>query len=116
MRRSRSKSMSTSSSSEKAARPARWKNALRFRGEWLRLVEFHTTLGATPATNAFPDVLHSKAAVSQKCHVPLIDLTPDLTPEAKALYLDADPVHLNATGNKIMGWRLFEVVSPLLKP
>lgn len=69
----------------------------------------------TPKTNAFTDVLRGKRAVGRKLDVPLLDLTHDLQPEAKALYLDADPVHLNANGNKIIGQRLFEVTGPILK-
>jgi lysophospholipase L1-like esterase len=69
-----------------------------------------------PGTNAFTEVRRAKTSVSQKFNVPLLDLTPDLQPRAKDLYLDADPVHLNAAGNEIIGRRLFEVVSPFLKP
>ena len=74
-----------------------------------------TTLQAS-GTNAFTEVLRAKRSVSQKFNVPLLDLTADLQPRAKDLYLDADPVHLNAAGNEIIGRRLFEVVSPFLKP
>ena len=69
-----------------------------------------------PTTNSFAAVLRGKTVVGQKLNVPLLDLTPDLRPQAKDLYLQADPVHLNARGNEIIGRRLFEVVSPLLKP
>lgn len=69
-----------------------------------------------PATNAFTAVLRGKMAVSRRLGVPLLDLTPDLQPKAKDLYLDGDPVHLNVAGNEIIGRRLFEVVSPLVKP
>lgn len=69
------------------------------------------------STNAPADgVLRAKQQVSQQFNVPLLDLTDDLRARAKDLYLDADPVHLNAAGNEIIGRRLFEVVSPLLKP
>jgi lysophospholipase L1-like esterase len=61
-------------------------------------------------------VLRAKQQVSREFNVPFLDLTEDLRPQAKDLYLDADPVHLNAVGNEIIGRRLFEVVSPLLKP
>ena len=69
-----------------------------------------------PATNSFTEVLRVKKALGQKFNVPVLDLTPDLQARANELYLEADPVHLNATGNEIIGRRLFEVVSPLLKP
>ncbi len=69
------------------------------------------------ATNAPSEgVLRAKQQVSHQFNVPLIDLTDDLRPQAKDLYLDADPVHLNSKGNEIIGRRLFEVVRPLLKP
>ncbi|MCX6875045.1 MAG: hypothetical protein NTW21_14730 [Verrucomicrobia bacterium] len=70
----------------------------------------------TPTTASCGDALRWKQSVSQQLNVPLLDLTPDLQPQASELYLDADPVHLNAAGNKIIGCRLFEVVNPLLKP
>ena len=69
------------------------------------------------STNAPDDgVRRAKQQVSRQLNVPLLDLTDDLRPRAKDLYLDADPVHLNAAGNEIIGRRLFEVVRPLLKP
>ena len=64
----------------------------------------------------FNGILRSEQRASNEFHVPLLDLSEDLRPRAKDLYLDADPVHLNAAGNEIVGRRLFEVVSPLLKP
>jgi lysophospholipase L1-like esterase len=67
-----------------------------------------------PTTNAFTDVLRAKTATSKKLNVPLLDLTPDLYPKLKELYLEGDPVHLNAAGNEIIGRRLAEVVSSLL--
>ena len=68
-------------------------------------------------TNANADgVLRAKQQASERLNIPLLDLTSDLRPRAKDLYLDADPVHLNAAGNEIIGRRLFEVVRPLLKP
>ena len=66
--------------------------------------------------NQFAMVRRAKQEVSQKLSVPLLDPTLDLMPRANELYLEADAVHLNATGNKIIGQRLFEAVSPLLKP
>ncbi len=66
--------------------------------------------------NAMAGVLRAKQQVSRQFKAPLLDLTDDLKPRAKDLYLDADPVHLNVAGNEIIGRRLFETVSPLLKP
>ena len=70
----------------------------------------------TSTNNQFAMVRLAKQDVSRKWSVPFLDPTPDLVPRANELYLDADPVHFNATGNEIIGQRLFEVVSPLLKP
>jgi lysophospholipase L1-like esterase len=67
-----------------------------------------------PTTDAFSDVLRAKTATSEKLNVPLLDLTRDLSPRAKELYLESDPVHPNAAGNEIIGRRLAEVVSSLL--
>jgi lysophospholipase L1-like esterase len=53
-------------------------------------------------------VLQVKREVASQLGVPLVDLTPDLMPQGKTLYLDADPVHLNAQGNRIVAERLFE--------
>ena len=56
-------------------------------------------------------VLMAKRAVSAKLGVPLVDLSPDLVSGGKSLYLDADPVHLNATGNGLAARRLFQTVT-----
>jgi len=61
-------------------------------------------------------VLRAKQAVSMSLSVPLADLTPGLSPEGKALYLEADPVHLNARGNGIVAQRIFETVTNLIAP
>jgi lysophospholipase L1-like esterase len=60
-----------------------------------------------------PVVLKAKQAVSQKLNVPLIDLTPEVRTNANTLYLEADPVHFNESGNRIIARRLFEVLNPL---
>jgi lysophospholipase L1-like esterase len=52
-----------------------------------------------------------KRTVAEKLGVPLVDLTPAIAPEGKALYLDADPVHLNARGNEITANRIFETLT-----
>lgn len=81
------------------------------------LLVFIPTQDSLLGTNAsVRAVQRAKENVSQKYHVPLLDLTADLQPRARELYLDADPVHLNAAGNEIIGRRMAEVVSPLLKP
>ena len=61
-------------------------------------------------------ILKVKLDVHKRLNVPLLDLTPDLKPEGKGLYLEADPVHLNAHGNEIVSRRLFEIVTALIEP
>lgn len=60
-------------------------------------------------------VLRMKQEVSERLKVPLVDLTEDLRPQARDLFLDADIVHFNAAGNQIIGRRLFETINPILK-
>ena len=59
------------------------------------------------ATNT-PNVLRAKREVGRRLNLPVVDLTDDLKPFGKELYLEADPVHLNARGNEIVAQRLFE--------
>ena len=66
-------------------------------------------LGDYDATTA-AGVLKVKRELSQKLHVPLVDMTPDAKPLGKELYLDADPVHFNARGNELVARRLLEAV------
>ena len=54
------------------------------------------------------NVQKAKQEIAARLSVPLIDLTPDLKPEANAVYLDADPVHLNVKGNELAARRLTE--------
>jgi lysophospholipase L1-like esterase len=63
-----------------------------------------------------PAILKMKQAVHEAMNVPLVDLTSNLRTDGKALYLEADPVHLNARGNEIVGRRLFETLQDLIKP
>lgn len=46
----------------------------------------------------------------------LVDMTPDVKPEGKALYLDADPVHFNVRGNELIAGQLFETITNLIQP
>ena len=68
---------------------------------------FLPTLDDLAATNELP-VLRWKKETAQRFDAPLADLTPDLSAQGKALYLEGDPVHLNAAGNTIVARRLFE--------
>lgn len=56
-------------------------------------------------------VFRVKKEVSTKLSVPLVDLTPDLAGTGTALYLEADPVHLNARGNALVAGRVFESIT-----
>lgn len=58
-------------------------------------------------------VLIAKRDVSRQLGVPLVDLTPDLKPLGKELYLEADVVHLNTRGNELVAQRLFEEIKRL---
>jgi lysophospholipase L1-like esterase len=64
-------------------------------------------------TNA-PAVLQVQRELNRQLGVPLVDMTPEVRPLGKSLYLEADPVHLNARGNEIVGRRLLESVNQLL--
>ena len=59
------------------------------------------------ATNR-QDILEVKRAAGIKFGVPVVDMTSELKPQGKALYLEADPVHLNAQGNAMVAEKLFE--------
>ena len=59
-------------------------------------------------------VLKEKRLVHGEFSVPLVDLTPELLPQGKALYLEADPVHLNPAGNEIIAEKLFETLTNLV--
>jgi hypothetical protein len=76
---------------------------------------FLPTLDDLQSTNQ-SHMLRAKLAVSAALSVPLADLTPDLSSQGKALYLEADPVHLNARGNEIVAQRIFETVTNLIAP
>jgi hypothetical protein len=71
---------------------------------------FVPTLDELQSTNRSP-VLTTKLAVSSSLGIPLVDLTPELKAGGKALYLEADPVHLNAAGNALVAQRLFETMT-----
>jgi lysophospholipase L1-like esterase len=57
-----------------------------------------------------------KSDISRTLNVPFLDVTPDLGSGGKALYMEADPVHPNANGSKIIARRLFETVKPQETP
>jgi hypothetical protein len=67
------------------------------------------------STNLSRD-LRIKSDVSRRLNVPLLDLTPDLRPGGKSLYLEADPVHPNAEANKIIAQRLLGTLEHRVSP
>lgn len=54
--------------------------------------------------------------VHEQLNVPLVNMTPEVKPKGKALYLNADPVHFNAQGNVLIARQLFETVTNLIAP
>lgn len=68
---------------------------------------FLPTLDDLSATNQ-SRVLTAKLMAGTNLGVPVVNLTRDLGAGGKALYLEADPVHLNAQGNALVAERLFE--------
>lgn len=98
-----------------------------FRGEIEEISRLALTNGAKPLllflptlndlTNSAPNRdLTAKTAVSEQLKVDLLDLSPDLVEGGKFLYLDADPVHLNAAGNGIIAQRLFLKLTNWVSP
>ncbi|MCL4786371.1 MAG: SGNH/GDSL hydrolase family protein [Verrucomicrobia bacterium] len=79
------------------------------------LVLFLPTVTDLDSTNE-SRVLRVKREVAERLGVPLLDLTPDLAGAGKELYLEADPVHLNARGNRIVAERLWESMTKHLSP
>ncbi len=58
----------------------------------------------------------AKAEISQQLKIPMVDLSSDLATNhaVTRLYLEADPVHFSAAGNRIIGERLFQTLTNLL--
>jgi len=65
------------------------------------------------ATNR-AEVYEVKRAAGLKFAAPLVDMTADLKPRGKALYLEGDSVHLEAQGNAMVAERLFETLTNCL--
>jgi hypothetical protein len=61
-------------------------------------------------------VLLAKQETSRDLNVPLCDVSSKLREEKRELYLDADPVHLNARGNEIVAKAVFETVTRVIVP
>lgn len=74
---------------------------------------FLPVLDAPAATNRV-NILAVKQEVSRSQGVALVDLTAELAAGGKALYLEDDPVHLNAHGNAIVAGQLFAALTNIL--
>jgi lysophospholipase L1-like esterase len=66
------------------------------------------------STGQVSSVLQMKRAAGAKFAAPVVDLTPDLRPHGKNIYLPADPLHFNVQGNAIVAERLFETFTNIL--
>lgn len=61
------------------------------------------------------EVQAAKRELCRRMDVPFVDFGEDIRPpEAEGLYLDADPVHLNAKGNELVAGRLAGFFAPRL--
>jgi lysophospholipase L1-like esterase len=69
-----------------------------------------------PNSPVLTNLASIKKAAAARLGVPYIDFTADIRPGGSNLYLDADPVHLNAPGNEIVVRRLAELLGPEIKP
>jgi lysophospholipase L1-like esterase len=72
------------------------------------------TLNDLTATGQVSNVLQMKRAAGAKFAAPVVDLTPDLRPYGKNIYLPADPLHFTVQGNAIVAERLFETFTNIL--
>jgi lysophospholipase L1-like esterase len=61
-------------------------------------------------------VYKAKKGISERLKVPLVDVTADIAPKGKALYLEGDPVHLNVEGNEIVARKLLEEMMSQVAP
>jgi lysophospholipase L1-like esterase len=61
------------------------------------------------------NVLRAKRQISRELNIPLIDMTEDLKPKGKELFLEGDSAHLNAAGNVLVARRLFLTLTNLIK-
>jgi lysophospholipase L1-like esterase len=68
-------------------------------------------LNSTPSLDS-----KAKHEIHERLSVSLVEMAGDLQREGKALYLPADPVHLNARGNQLIARRLFQTIQTLIQP
>jgi len=70
-------------------------------------------LGDLTATNATSDFKVRSEAAS-KWNAAFVDVTPEVRPQGKSLYLDADPVHFNVQGNELIARKIVDTIAPLI--
>jgi lysophospholipase L1-like esterase len=61
-------------------------------------------------------ILKIEMLVSRKLSVPLVDMTDDIRPKGKDLFLEGDAAHLNVAGNQFVAQHLFLTLTNLLTP
>jgi lysophospholipase L1-like esterase len=72
------------------------------------------TLDALNATNEAP-MIKVKREIAQRLNLPLVDVSEQIRPGGKSLYLEADPVHYNAPGNDLITGQLFQTITNLVQ-
>jgi len=95
-----------------------------FRDEIEHLCRLALDEGVTPVLLYLPTqkelgekpsgVYLAKAAIARELNIPLVDLTPLLKDRNDPLYLDADTVHLNVAGNRLIADALAGAIAPLI--
>jgi hypothetical protein len=76
------------------------------------VVFYLPTVPDLTATNPAP-ILRTKQGLAQKLSIPFVDPTSNLRSRGESLYLEGDPTHLNAEGNRILAEVLFNSVTNL---
>jgi len=61
-----------------------------------------------------PSICRIKREISQQLKIPLVEAFQTGQADSKALYLEADPVHVNERGNEIIAKQLQEVMAPIV--
>lgn len=74
----------------------------------------HTPVLTDLESNFESSVHRAKKQVAERLNVPLVDPTAQIQPQAVNLYLEADPVHFNFEGNKILAQQLSESFKSIL--
>jgi lysophospholipase L1-like esterase len=78
-------------------------------------VVLHTPVQTDLENGVDGAVLPAKRSVAQKLNIPLVDPSAEIKEKVGSLYLEADPVHLNAEGNEIVARQLSDALLTLLR-